>query len=265
MTMHPLQSDDQQPSSTWFTAWAGTAAITALAVRSRAITREQACAFLGVAITLQALFVTVFNHRSPVVTVPLTVGASLLLIRGVSKLREAYQTLTINRHNEVIMSPPITTLALRERVSQPSYVPAGISHREKFHDLLASIKNKVTSCWPKTHNITQDLEDQYPLLEKQLEDLTKKIAKLERFISERPHLVTLCQQKWQDFSPHLVKSGPLEESLDESNPVDRTYILERRILDKQRILDNYTYFLKTHPEVQEALLQSLHEEEATHD
>lgn len=88
----------------------------------------------------------------------------------------------------------------------------------------------------------------------------KKIEEDEQFVKARPTLMQLCKLHWQDFAQYAVKPFYIistKKSIDPSNVIDYVYLLQKELLEKERIMGNYRYFVETYPKVREALMEYL--------
>ncbi len=110
----------------------------------------------------------------------------------------------------------------------------------------------------KTYDVNKDVKEQIPCLCKRREELTNQIAAIERFVNERPDLKSACEKAWQDFVPHIVKTSSPSADIDPLDPVDQAYVLEMEIRNKERILENYQYFIKLNPQIEATISRILH-------
>ena len=92
-------------------------------------------------------------------------------------------------------------------------------------------------------------------LSRDIRILTERVASVQKFVDTHPEFAQLAAEPWDQFvRQHYMELPPGLEGLDLSDPINQSYDLSRKKAGLQKILDNYEYFLRLHPNILSAFL-----------
>ena len=184
----------------------------------------------------------------------LTVGILLVLYKVAGRVARAYRSFQISPPQDSSTAAPLRGRTLSQ-VEEQSQAQTGQVRR-----LWESFSNFVTQCMPRRYDVVRDMRMLIPLLQREVADLKFKIDTIHDFMNSHTALMAECTAAWEKFAPYVAKMSPGLEGFDLSNPVNQVYALDRRKREFESILENYEYFLKINPKIEEVILHYLQQQ-----